>query len=136
MNKGLNIVRILLLLLVCFFNVYSYFNMVSWSHLLYLVLLVVVTVLTIKDFIKMNPINNDRVYIIISILSFLIISYILCRFTFDTSLFFNKYTGDPYGSNFVEFKMLYLRQNMIYFNLMLLLILFYRKINFNKKIDN
>ena len=91
MNKGLNIVRILLLLLVCFLNVYSYFNMVSWSHLLYLVLLVVVIVLTTKDFIKKNPINNNRTYIIICILSFLIISYILCRFTFDTSLFFNKY---------------------------------------------
>jgi hypothetical protein len=129
MNKGLNIVRILLLLLVCFLNVYSYFNMVSWSHLLYLVLLVVVIVLTTKDFIKKNPINNNRAYIIICILSFLIISYILCRFTFDTSLFFNKYTGDPYGSNFVEFKMLYLKQNMIYFNLLLVLLLTYRKIN-------
>lgn len=129
MNKGLNIVRILLLLLVCFLNVYSYFNMVSWSHLLYLVLLVVVIVLTTKDFIKKNPINNNRAYIIICILSFFIISYILCRFTFDTSLFFNKYTGDSYGSNFVEFKMLYLKQNMIYFNLLLLLLLTYRKIN-------
>ena len=72
MNKGLNIVRILLFLLVCFLNVYSYFNMVSWSHLLYLVLLVVVIVLTTKDFIKKNPINNNRAYIIICILSFLL----------------------------------------------------------------
>ena len=70
MNKGLNIVRILLLLLVCFLNVYSYFNMVSWSHLLYLLLLVVVIVLTTKDFIKKNPINSNRSYIIICILSF------------------------------------------------------------------
>ena len=135
MNRWLNIVRILLLLLVCFLNVYSYFNMVSWSHLLYLVLLVLVIVLTIKDFIKKNPINNNRAYIIICILSFLIISYILCRFKFDTSLFFNKYTGNSYGSNFVEFKMLYLKQNMIYFNAMLILLLVYRKINLqtNKK---
>ncbi len=129
MNKCLMIIRILLLILVCFFNIYCYSSLVNFGHLLFLILLFIIVVLTIKDIIKKNPINNNRMYTFIFILSFLIISYVFYRFGFDKSLFFNKYTSDLYSSGFSEYKMLYLGQNMIYFNVMLILLLVFRKIN-------
>lgn len=85
--------------------------------------------MTIKDIIKKNPINNNRMYTFIFILSFLIICYVFYRFGFDKSLFFNKYTSNLYGGDFSEYKMLYLGQNTIYFNVMLILLLIFRKIN-------
>ena len=137
MNKVLTIIRIILLLLVCFFDVYFYCfevqNLVSYGYLLYLLLLGVIMVLTIKDIIKKNSINNNSAYTFIFILSFLIISYVFYRVSFDTSLFFNKYNIDSYNSTFIEYKILYLKQNMIYFNSMLILLLVFRKIN--SKID-
>ncbi len=129
MNKCLMIIRILLLILVCFFNIYCYSSLVNFGHLLFLILLFIIVVLTIKDIIKKNPINNNRMYTFIFILSFLIISYVFYRFGFDKSLFFNKYTSNLYGGDFSEYKMLYLGQNMIYFNVMLILLLVFRKIN-------
>lgn len=137
MNKVLTIIRIILLLLVCFFDIYIYCfevqNLVSYGYLLYLLLLGVIMVLTIKDIIKKNSINNNSAYTFIFILSFLIISYVFYRVSFDTSLFFNKYNIDSYNSTFIEYKILYLKQNMIYFNAMLILLLVFRKIN--SKID-
>lgn len=137
MNKVLTIIRIILLLLVCFFDIYFYCfevqNLVSYGYLLYLLLLGVIMVLTIKDIIKKNSINNNSAYTFIFILSFLIISYVFYRVSFDTSLFFNKYNIDSYNSTFIEYKILYLKQNMIYFNAMLILLLVFRKIN--SKID-
>lgn len=129
MNKGLMIIRILLLVLVCFLNIYCYSNLVNFGHLLFLILLFIIVVLTIKDIIKKNSINNNRMYTFIFILSFLIISYVFYRFGFDKSLFFNKYTRDLYSNGFSEYKMLYLGQNTIYFNVMLILLLVFRKIN-------
>lgn len=129
MNKGLMIIRILLLILVCFLNIYCYSNLVNYGHLLFLILLFIIVVLTIKDIIKKNSINNNRMYTFIFILSFLIISYVLYRSGFDKSLFFNKYTSNLYGGDFSEYKMLYLGQNTIYFNVMLILLLVFRKIN-------
>lgn len=129
MNKILMIIRILLLIFVCSFNIYCYSNLVNFGHLLFLILLFIIVVLTIKDIIKKNPINNNRMYTFIFILSFLIICYVFYRFGFDKSLFFNKYTSNLYGSDFSECKMLYLGQNTIYFNVMLILLLVFRKIN-------
>lgn len=129
MNKCLMIIRILLLILVCFLNIYCYSNLVNYGHLLFLILLFIIVVLTIKDIIKKNSINNNRMYTFIFILSFLIICYVFYRFGFDKSLFFNKYTSNLYGGVFSEYKMLYLGQNTIYFNVMLILLLVFRKIN-------
>lgn len=129
MNKVLMIIRILLLILVCFLNIYCYSNLVNFGHLLFLILLFIIVVLTIKDIIKKNSINNSRMYTFIFILSILIICYVFYRFGFDKSLFFNKYTSNLYGGDFSEYKMLYLGQNTIYFNVMLILLLVFRKIN-------
>ncbi len=85
MNKCLMIIRILLLIFVCFLNIYCYLSLVSFGHLLFFI----IVVLTIKDIIKKNPIKNNRMYTFIFILSFLIISYVLYRSGFDKSLFFN-----------------------------------------------
>ena len=92
--------------------------------------------LFLKDFIKKSKINENNVYVIICILCFLIMSFVLYRTAFDKTLFFNKYFDNYLGSTFFEYRMSYLKQNMIYFNIMLVLILFYRKINLNKKIDH
>ena len=129
MNKCLMIIRILLLILVCFLNIYCYSNLFNFGYLLFLILLFIIVVLTIKDIVKKNSINNNRMYTFIFILSFLIICYVFYRFGFDKSLFFNKYTSNLYGCDFSEYKMLYLGQNTIYFNTMLILLLVFRKIN-------
>ena len=133
MNKILRIVRFILFVIVCFLNIYCIYirhtGIVSWSNVLYIFLLFIMSILFIKDFIKKRKINDNNTYVIICILCFLIMSFILYRTSFDTSLFFNKYFTDPRDASFIEYRMPYLKQNMIYFIIMLLLIFFYRKIN-------
>jgi hypothetical protein len=140
MNKILRIVRFILFVIVCFLNIYCIYirhtGLISWSNVLYVFLLFIMLILFIKDFIKKSKINDNNTYVIICILCFLIMSFILYRTSFDTSLFFNKYFTNPYGGSFIEYRMPYLKQNMIYFNIMLILLLIYRRINFNKKIND
>lgn len=134
MSRLLNIIRIVLLVILCLLNIYCFFfdvPIVSWGHVLYLFLLIIIVSVTIKDYIKSNVLNKSIVYNIIFILIFLIMGVILIRTLFDNNLFFNKYLGDNF-STFIEFRMLYLKQNMIYFNMMFILVCIYRKINLKR----
>ena len=78
----------------------------------------------------LNTINKNKTYQIISILVFLITIFILYRTLYDKSLFFNikEYKFEYYSMEF-------LKQNLIYFNTMVIVLLIYRKLN-NKKISN
>lgn len=132
MNKFLNIIKIILFGVTIILNylVWEKTRLVSWSHIFYLLLLIILFITTIKDLLKRNTINQNKTYQIISILVFLIIIVILYRISFDKTMFYNKYI-DYYR----EFAMEDLKQNLIYFNTMFIVLLIYRKLN-NKKISN
>ena len=132
MNKFLNIIKIILFGVTIILNylVWEKTRLVSWSHIFYLLLLIILFITTVKDLLKKNTINQNKTYQIISILVFLIIIVILYRISFDKTMFYNKYI-DYYR----EFAMEDLKQNLIYFNTMLITLLIYRKLN-NKKISN
>ena len=132
MNKFLNIIKIILFGVTIILNylVWEKTRLVSWSHIFYLLLLIILFATTIKDLLKRNTINQNKTYQIISILVFIITIVILYRISFDKTMFYNKYI-DYYR----EFAMEDLKQNLIYFNTMFIVLLIYRKLN-NKKISN
>ena len=132
MNKFLNIIKIILFGLTIILNylVWEKTRLVSWSHIFYLLLLIVFFATTIKDLLKKNTINQNKTYQIISILVFIITIFILFRTLFDKLLLFNIKENE-----FEYYSMDFLKQNMIYFNTMLVVLLIYRKLN-NKKISN
>ena len=132
MNKFLNIIKIILFIITLILNylVWTKTRLVSWSHIFYLLLLIILFITTIKDLLKRNTINQNKTYQIISILVFLITIVILYRISYDKTMFYNKYI-DYYR----EFAMEDLKQNLIYFNTMFIVLLIYRKLN-NKKISN
>lgn len=132
MNKFLNIIKIILFAVTIILNyfVWEKTRLVSWSHIFYLLLLIILFITTIKDLLKRNTINQNKTYQIISILVFLITIVILYRISYDKTMFYNKYI-DYYR----EFAMEDLKQNLIYFNTMFIVLLIYRKLN-NKKISN
>ena len=132
MNKFLNIIKIILFGLTIILNylVWEKTRLVSWSHIFYLLLLIVFFATTIKDILKKNTINQNKTYQIISILVFIITIFILFRTLFDKLLLFNIKENE-----FEYYSMDFLKQNMIYFNTMLITLLIYRKLN-NKKVSN
>lgn len=132
MNKFLNIIKLILFVITIILNylVWEKTTLVSWSHVFYLLLLIILFITTIKDLLKRNTINKNKTYQIISILVFLITIFILYRTLYAKSLFFNikEYKFEYYSMEF-------LKQNLIYFNTMFIVLLIYRKLN-NKKISN
>lgn len=133
MNKFLNIIKIILFVVTIILNylVWEKTTLVSWSHVFYLLLLIILFITTIKDLLKRNTINKNKTYQIISILVFIITIFILYRTLYDKSLFFNIKEYEYFEYYSMEF----LKQNLIYFNVMLVVLLIYRKLN-NKKISN
>lgn len=132
MNKFLNIIKLILLGITIILNylVWEKTRLVSWSHIFYLLLLIILFATTIKDLLKKNTINQNKTYQIISILVFIITIFILFRTLFDKLLLFNIKENE-----FEYYSMDFLKQNMIYFNTMLITLLIYRKLN-NKKVSN
>lgn len=133
MNKFLNIIKLILFVITIILNylVWEKTTLVSWSHVFYLLLLIILFITTIKDILKRNTINKNKTYQIISILVFIITIFILYRTLYDKSLFFNIKEYEYFEYYSMEF----LKQNLIYFNVMLVVLLIYRKLN-NKKISN
>lgn len=132
MNKFLNIIKIILFGVTIILNylVWEKTRLVSWSHIFYLLLLIILFITTIKDLLKRNTINQNKTYQIISILVFIITIFILFRTLFDKLLLFNIKEN-----KFEYYSMEFLKQNLIYFNTMFIVLLIYRKLN-NKKISN
>lgn len=147
MSKFLNIFRVFLFAILILLNIYCVCfktGFVGLRHAIYLLLLWVVLFVTVKDIIKKNKINNSKIYHILSILIFLTMNIILFRVLFDSHFFFNnvdlinKYENyskvvGGYATNFSEYAKWYLKQNMIYFNVMFVLMFIYRRINLNIK---
>lgn len=147
MNKVLRIVFLIstiILNIICF--KVKLLGLTSWGHVLYFILMIILVIITIKDLLRKEKINDNSIYNWISIFIFVIMDYIILRTLLDKNLFFNnkeliteynRYMKILYPEvipyNFREFAMYYFRQNMLYFNSMLLLLFSYRKLNKNKE---
>lgn len=148
MDKLLNIIKILLLILFTILNIIIW-NKIEFAEsgpFFFAVIMGLYVLLFIKDIIKKNKIINNKSYNILSIIVLVIINIILIRSLTDTHFLINNivlqnkidsYTKLQYGyvggyeDNMEWFE--FINQNMKYFILMITLLLIYRKINIEKK---
>lgn len=149
MNKLLNIFKYLFIVVIMILNFLLYRKGISltwYGHLLYLILIGIFLILTIKDSIKKDSISSNKLYNILTILVFLIMGVILFKvlydphFAYNDSLFMKEYSeynvelyGEAYYPMDRELIFLFIRQNINYFLVMLSLLLVYRFINKDKK---
>lgn len=149
MNKLLYIIKWMMLFILIFINYWGLknnFYMLGFNHVVYLFLIVIFLVVSIKDLIKKDSINKNKVFNILSIAIFLIISFILLRAMYDTRFVFNdsKFISDlnKYGKELYGIKANYednmiteffVAQNINYFICMFTLLFSYRFINKDKK---
>ena len=125
MNKILfwfkNILVCLLVLLITLYIMEFEFG--DNLFLLYLVLVSIYTITSIKDIVYKN---DDKPYTILSIITLLIMNFIFIRTLFDS--------GFIYSQNILSYDMkiyniLYFSQNTMYFIILITLLLIYRKLN-------
>ena len=144
MNKILEIIKntlhiLLTILIIKYITMYN--NYTTLGFIIFLALFSLTIILTIKDYIKKNKIQKDKTYQIITIIIFLIISFIFLRTIYDKSFIYNskEYVEEFLKNNpneidtLKQYNILYLYQNMFYFIVLLLLSLVYRKINMEKQ---
>lgn len=148
MNKVLFIIRIILfhLIAVLFFFVTRITDFVGWEEFMFVVIMILYEVLLVKDIIQKRNINNNKQNIL-SIISFMIIIFILSRCLVDSHFIYhnvsflkklNEYETMLYGSsrNIIQFSEIigyYLMNNSLYFNIIFVLLFIYRKLNINIK---
>lgn len=149
MNKALFIIRIILfhLIAVLFFFVTRITDFVGWEEFLFVAIMILYEVFLVKDIIQKRNINSSRKYNILSIISFMIIIFILFRCLVDPHFIYhnvsflkelNEYETILYGSprNIIQFSEIigyYLMNNSLYFNIIFVLLFIYRKLNINIK---
>lgn len=144
MSKKIKILKFMITLLLVFLNIkyISIYGLSSIGILIYLILLLILLICFIKDFI--NKIEINRKYDILFIVVEVIISLILIRTLYDPSFIYNsnyysniigKLNSNYYSSNLSDtqyINLLYLNQNSLYFIILLVLLLMYRKLNMPK----
>lgn len=149
MNKLLYIIKWVMLFILIFINYWGLknnFYMLGFNHVVYLILIVIFLVVSIKDLIKKDSINKNKVFNILSIVVFVIISFILLRAMYDQRFIFsdskfisdlNKYGKELYGikANYEDNMIteFFVAQNINYFIGMFILLFSYRFINKDKK---
>nr|MBP3259096.1 hypothetical protein [Bacilli bacterium] len=136
MNKILfwikNILSVLVLTLIVLYSFKVIFN-----NIIFISLYVIFLIVTLKDIIKKDKINNDKLYNIISILVLFIISFVYLRVFMDSGFIHNSsyymdimnitniYTDNHMISTYID-------QNMLWFNISLVLLLLYRFMNYTR----
>ncbi len=129
---------ILTLILTTLITIYTIKNDITGqSYFMFLSIYLLYIILTIKDIIKKNKINENKKYNLLQIISLLIMIFIFLRTLYDPSFLINssKYTsklkelGEDFLEEAQEQTILYLLQNIPYFIGLLILSLIYRKIN-------
>lgn len=114
----------------------------SWWHILYLLLVMILLVVTIKDIIKKNSINKNNMYNLLSIGVFLIMNIVLLRAIYDPHFIYNNtklmnelnnYSYELFGQVLLQqddmFPTFYVSQNISYFLMMISLLFVYRILN-------
>ena len=143
MNKILfwikNILSILSLTLIVIYSFTFIFK-----NIIFIFLYVIYLIATLKDIIKKDKINNDKLYNIISILVLFIISFVFLRVFIDPGFIHNSNyymdmvktidgTFTTYQDQVKNMAIMFIDQNMLWFNISLALLLLYRFINKEKK---
>ena len=140
MTKLLSIIKSILLFLVLLFTI-KYISIYSFegpSCFIYVALLFIFIILNIKDYIKKNKIQYDNKYNLISIISLLMMLFILLRTLYDTNFIYNSsnvklLTGiENIEESLKYYNILYFYQNLWWFILLFGLLFLYRKINMDK----
>lgn len=144
MNKTIELIKNILLTLLTLLIIKCitiYHDIITLEYIIFLALFSLSLIITIKDYIKKNKIQKDKTYLLISIITLSIISFIFIRTLYDKSFIYNsKQYVEEYLKNhpteidiLKQYNALYLYQNMIYFIILLLLTLIYRRINMRKQ---
>jgi len=133
------ILTILLILLIAIFTIKN--DIAGQNYVIFLSIFLLYIILSIKDIIKKNKIDNNKKYNILQIIMILIMILVFIRTLYDPSFLINstKYTsklkdlGEEYLVEAQDQTILYLLQNIPYFIGLLILSLIYRKINMEKQ---
>lgn len=150
MNKVLNILKYIFLMFLIATQVLAYNNdklcMLGLNHYIFLFLIAIFILLSIKDIKNKNIINNNKMYNFLCIMVFLIIIVVYIRALYDPHFFYNNsqlvkeldtYSYELYGVNYAQddwyFINLYIAQNINYFLVMFGLLFGYRFINKSKE---
>lgn len=148
MSKFLNILKLCLLILLIIINwlsIESGIFVISWRHVFYLILLGILLIVSIRDIVKKNIINDNKIYNILCIIVFIIMSVIFLRAMFDPHFINNdptlinkldSYASELYGNVLEQGYDLtlvyYIAQNINYFLIMMILLFGYRFLNKSK----
>ena len=133
---------ILTLILTILITLYTIKNgMIGLNYFIFLSIYLLYIILTLKDIIKRNSIDNNKNYNILQIIVAAIMLIVFIRTIYDPSFLINsqKYSsilkelGPEYLDEAIFQATQYLLQNMIYFIGLLILLLIYRKINMEKQ---
>ena len=129
MNKILEIIKNILMILVAYLIIKYLTIYDAYSNLLiiYLALQLLFIIINVRDYFIKEKIVHDKNYNILSIITLLIIAIVFIRCLFDKSFLFNNDNNLYYNTNILNMEYLY--QNMIYFILMLSLLIIYHKKN-------
>ena len=144
MNKILNIIKIFLILLLFYFNIIYINRMQLTSNLIpiFVIIEIIFLIITLKDYLKRNDINNNKQFLILSIITLLITNFIYIRCLYDKNFVYNDYQiyKDLKTSfnNLVDYNqaiyinIIYLEQNVYYLLILFISLLMYRNINLKK----
>ena len=143
MDKILKITKYILLLILTILTTkfITVYKEIGISLLIYLIELITLIIINIKDEIKKNKIRNSATYNTLSIITLAIIIFIFMRTLYDPLLINNskEYINElieeqnSYNESKKIYNMLYLYQNIIYFIILFILLFTYRKINMEKQ---
>lgn len=142
MNRFLVVFRILLFVLLCYFNfVYiSLFSINGFMYLIYLCFLVLLLFLTIFDLIKKDDINKNSIYNFLCVFVFCIMNLIFIRCFYDNGFIYNSEyhmnllseINNYYFEDAKYINIFYLNQNLLYFIIMLAMLIGYRMLNMKR----
>lgn len=126
MNK-LNITKYILFILVTLFTIISWIcglaDIITIDVVAYTILTLSLFIILLRDYIKKDSANEDSKYNILSILSFVFMLIVFLRTFFDQQIVVVG-LGKALGST--SNKMIFLGNNLMYFSILLLSIIFYR----------
>ncbi len=149
MNKFFKYLRILIVIaLTVFISIFMFKTLrcikkieeynISYQIISLCICFIIYIALNIKDLIKRDKINNNTRYNILSCVALLIISLLFIRALYDPSFLANvkNYrigrvvnTGKIYYNYFFQYNIMYIESNVIYIDLLLILLILYRYVN-------
>lgn len=149
MNKFSKCLRILIIIaLTVFISIFMFKTIrcvmkieeysISYQIVSLCIFFIAYLVLNIKDIIKNSKINNNTKYNVLSCIALLIISLLFIRALYDPSFLANvkNYkvnrvvnTGKLYYSYFFQYNIMYIESNVLYIDLLFVLLILYRFVN-------